>query len=143
MNNEHMRRLIEAYGADPARWPARDCDAAPAVPLDATSALERELQQARALDRALDTAWPTVPLPDRLRARILLQAPQARGFWWTELGQALGGLRLFGPAFACAFSLGLGLAWMLPGQNDPAAAGELEDYLSLAWIDPAVSEELP
>jgi hypothetical protein len=32
---------------------------------------------------------------------------------------------------------------MLPEQPAAGAEGELENYLSLAWIDPANSEELP
>jgi len=143
MNNERIRQLIEAYGADPARWPAADRDAAAAQHAEPTAAVAVELQQARALDCALDAVSPPLALPSGLRARILATAPAPRVAWWFELGQALGGLRLAGPAFACAISLGLGLVWMLPEQPAAGAEGELENYLSLAWIDPANSEELP
>jgi hypothetical protein len=44
--------------------------------------------------------------------------------------------------FACALSLGLGLAWLLPAASTGVDA-ELDDYLALAWIDPDDSEELP
>lgn len=141
MKTERLQALIEAYGADPARWPSAER----AGPLDLSAPdTQHLLQQARTLDAALDAALPAIAAPAALRAHILRAVPQPSRPWWQDLWQALGGLRLAGPAFACAFSLGLGLAWMLPAQSDAAFADhELEDYLAVAWIDPADSEELP
>lgn len=142
MNTERLQTLIEAYGADPARWP--EAERAAAAQLAAASGADTSLQQARALDAELAAALPLPSLPQGLRARILRSAPQPLRPWWHELWQAMGGLRLAGPAFACAFSLGLGLVWMLPSQIDGRVVdSELENYLALAWIDPADSEELP
>lgn len=138
MNPERRQQWIDAYGADPARWPAAERG-----PLDLPAGtVDEALSEAERLERALDAAFEPVTLPLGLRARILASAPQPRRTWWQELAQALGGPRLAGPVFAGALSLGLGLVWLLPGSST-AVDGELDDYLALAWIDPIDSEELP
>lgn len=144
MNPNRVQDLIAAYGADPSRWPQRERLAQEAVQALAAEspALAEALQQAHALDADLDAALP-VPAPlAGLRARILAQVPQPRRAWWRELGLALGGPRLVGPAFACAFSLGLALVWILPPPQADTDS-EIDSWLMLAWIDPADSEELP
>ena len=147
MTPERMQQLIAAYGADPARWPPDER----IDPAELPGALRREVAE---FDADLLNALPDPPLPAGLRARILAAAPavaDARApapppsrSGWRELWQALGGLRLAGPAFACALSLGVGLAWLMPSTSDTAYADQaLEDYLALAWIDPIDSEDLP
>jgi hypothetical protein len=138
MNPDRMQQWIDAYGADPTRWPA-----AARGPTDPPlGAVDEALREARRLEQALDAAFEPVALPLGLRARILASAPQPRRAWWQELAEALGGPRLAGPTFACALSLGLVLLWLLPG-GSAAVDGELDDYLALAWIDPTDSEALP
>jgi hypothetical protein len=134
MSPERLQQLIDAYGADPARGPLaeRGHSDPPAGAVD----------EADALARALDAAFEPVPLPSGLRARVLAAAPKPRRSGWQELAEALGGARLAAPVFACALSLGLGLAWLLPAASTGVDA-ELDDYLALAWIDPDDSEELP
>jgi hypothetical protein len=144
MNPKRMQDLIAAYGADPSRWPQGERLAQEAVQALAAEspALAEALARAHAQDADLDAALP-VPSPSAgLRARILAQSPQPRRAWWRELSLALGGPRLVGPAFACAFSLGLALVWMLPPPQAETDA-EIDSWLALAWIDPADSEELP
>lgn len=66
MTPERLKQILEAYGADPARWPADEREAAARL-----VRAERERDEARALDRALD-AWavPAMRLdPLRLTAR--------------------------------------------------------------------------
>ncbi|SDD60280.1 hypothetical protein [Aquimonas voraii] len=138
MNPQRMQQLIDAYGADATRWPSAEGGRS-ALPIDA---LGRALREADALDRALDASFESMPLPLGLRARILASAPALRRTWWQELAEALGGARLAAPVFACALSLGIGLAWLLPAGGS-AVDGELDNYLALAWIDPTDSEELP
>lgn len=138
MNPQRLQQLIDAYGADPARWPREERGASDA----SSAALGDALREAEALENALDAAFEPVPLPLGLRARVLAAAPRPRRGWWLELAEALGGPRLAAPVFACALSLGLGLAWLLPADG-AAVEGELDNYLALAWIDPTDSEELP
>lgn len=79
---EGLQRLLDVYGADRSRWPARE--RLRYVPLLAESAEARRLMaEARALDALLDEA----PAPDNadleaLAARIMVAAgaaPEARG----------------------------------------------------------------
>lgn len=142
MNTQRLQILIDAYGADPTRWPLTERNAATVL---SESGIESALlQQTRRLDAALDDALPAPTLPLGLRARILQALPQPRQPWWQELWQVMGGFRMAGPAFACAFSLGLALVWMLPAPSEALGNDtDLESYLALAWIDPADSEELP
>lgn len=88
MNTERFETLIAAYGAEPARWPAAEREAARAFMQANRSAAERMLFEARMIDAMLDAA-PRAEAGHDLRARILAAAPKeraARGFslagWW-------------------------------------------------------------
>jgi anti-sigma factor RsiW len=142
MHRHRLEQLIAAYGADPARWPASErkhwIDSALLDPQ-----LAARLDEERALDRQL-AELAAVPTPSQaLAARILAAAPRpARPRWrWSALLSELGGLRLAGPALACALSLGLGLALLLP-TTPPSDDAVVEDWLSLALLDEGVDEEL-
>ena len=148
MNSERLQHLIDAYGADPARWPPAERTAlAAAQPLSAP--LARLLAEAAVLDQAL-SGLPLPELPATLAARVLAAAPQSarhrppapRRSGWRELWDALGGLRLAGPAFAFALSLGLGLGTLIPQAADEPES-DLETYIALAWLDESFDEELP
>jgi len=164
-----LQALIAAYGADPARWPAGE-GATLTAALQADPALRAEWADAQALDAAL-ASLPAPALPESLAARILQQAPAAAQaasalsstpapaaakplpsatnrprprFGWRDLWIELGGLRLAGPAFACALSLGFGLSWLIPTRSlDASAESDLHTYLALAWLDEGFDEELP
>ncbi len=58
MNQYRLQELIEAYGADPARWPADERDAARALLAQSPDALAAQAR-ARRLDEALDGVSPT------------------------------------------------------------------------------------
>jgi hypothetical protein len=70
MNAERQKRLIEAYGADPRRWPAADRG----VAID--GALDDDLTEARALDAWLQASPSPQPSPG-LRDRVMASALEA------------------------------------------------------------------
>lgn len=121
--------LLDAYGAEPRRWPADRRAAAEA--LLARSAEARAMQASAArLDALLDTA-AIEPAPAHLVGRVIAAAPQpkvARGGWFA------GWLK---PATGLAFAAVLGLA--LGGFVSPFDAGSAEladaDSVTLAIGD--------
>jgi len=105
MNIERFKVLVEAYGADPARWPEAERVAALLFAEESEEAREA-LAQAAMFDRVLDAA-ETQPSTRALEDRILATfserktVPVVMTIW--------GGLRWV-QAGALAFSLALGLA---------------------------------
>lgn len=70
MNVQRVRELIEAYGADAARWPEAERDAARAL-ARATPELANALAEAERLDDVLRRSpapWPSAELRDRVIA---------------------------------------------------------------------------
>jgi anti-sigma-K factor RskA len=109
---ERFSELLDAYGADLARWPSAASLSAAQLLVDSDAARQR-LQLARELDAALQLPSPAAPSP-WLRQRILaragsLSAQRATGYGWRELFAELGGWRLAGPSLAVALSLGVAL----------------------------------
>jgi hypothetical protein len=78
MNRERLDELIDAYGADPVRWPAAERAAAQAL-LARTPDARTRLAEAAALDSRLDS-WPgSVPALDPARLAAAASAvPQPR-----------------------------------------------------------------
>lgn len=86
MNHDRLHQLLEAYGADPARWPEGERHLAAHL-ADATGAIAA----ARALDAQLDL-YAAPPASAQLRQSILDRTrslPQARTLslagWFAEL----------------------------------------------------------
>lgn len=75
MDLQRLEALLDAYGADPARWPAAERAAALAL-LAADTAAQARLEQARQLDRALDRLPPAPAPAGDLAARIRAAARQ-------------------------------------------------------------------
>lgn len=75
MNIERIKTIIEAYGADPVRWPHDERTEAIAI-VEGSHELEELVEDARRLDATLDEIAPTTA-PSALRERIL--ANVARG----------------------------------------------------------------
>lgn len=114
MTDTRLQELLASYGADPARWPAPEREAALAL-LQASPAARALRDEAAALDAALDR-W-TVPAPGpALAAQVLAGAPRPsreRLSWLRRLWHELGGWRLAAPAFAASVALGALLpAWL-------------------------------
>ena len=122
MNQERFDLLIQAYGAEPARWPATEREAAARYLAEHPRAAA-PLAAARTLDAMLD-AWAPQQATVALRERILASAPQAgsiethrarpgwrwRGLWLSGAGLAaacaagaITGASLIAPSLANAF----------------------------------------
>jgi hypothetical protein len=75
MDAVRFAALLDAYGADPARWPEDERAAALALLAESADARARQ-HDAATLDAALDAAPPAQP-SDLLLARVLAAAPGA------------------------------------------------------------------
>lgn len=113
MNLDRFATLVEAYGADPHRWPVAERAAAQAL-LAASTEARRLLQQAEALDLVLSVPPAAIEPSDALRARIMAQVTPHRASpqhgWRSQIAEAL--LLLFptGRAVPQLATLGLALA---------------------------------
>jgi hypothetical protein len=109
MDRERFERMIEAYGADPARWP--EGERAVGLRFAAHADMTARLAEERALDAKLD-AWkadkPSLELRARLSASMPRGArPDPKRWWWR--GAAL--------AAACAAGIVAGVSF---GGTSPA-----------------------
>ncbi|MEQ8585911.1 MAG: hypothetical protein RLO01_01985 [Thalassobaculaceae bacterium] len=104
ITRERVLALIEAYGGDPARWPAAEREAAVAR-LSGDSELARAADDARLLDLTLDALPRPCPNP-ALRVR-LNEIPEP-GTGLIEL--IAGWLGLWRPAAGLAAAAALGIA---------------------------------
>jgi hypothetical protein len=144
MSAERFAALAASCGADLARWPQSERDAARAQLRDSASARDLIARQA-ALDALLD-ALPAPALPSAaLRERILADAPRepariSLGAWFASVWGELGGSRRAGPVFAASLALGIALAPMAapidPGWVDIA----IED---IEWSDEDYEDLVP
>lgn len=75
MKAERFQAIVEAYGADPARWPEAERDAALAHADQAGEAAQVVLAEARALDVGL--AGHAAPLPDAAAFARALKGAEA------------------------------------------------------------------
>ncbi|MBC7134933.1 MAG: hypothetical protein H5U25_04705 [Oceanibaculum nanhaiense] len=75
MDLQRLETLLDAYGADPARWPVVERAAALAL-LAIEPAAQARLEQARQLDRVLDRLPPAPAPAGDLAARIRAAARQ-------------------------------------------------------------------
>lgn len=120
LDESRFADLLDAYGGEPARWPAPEREAA--LQLLARSETARAAQrQAAWLDAELDRSV-VAPPSAALRAALIAARPQARAGWrasLAELWRELGGWRLAAPAFAASLALGaVAPAWLVNGAAD-------------------------
>lgn len=112
MNLERFRQIVDAYGADPKRWPAEEGGAAQAFAAENPKLCRPVLDEAGKLDVWLATD-KTEPAGPALTARIVASAPMdrmarpGRRFIWSGLGFA-------GIGFAGALAGALAVAVLLP-----------------------------
>ena len=109
---DRFRDLLDAYGADPHRWPTDRRAAAEAL-VAASVEARAARDEAAALDRMLDLAPAPAPSPE-LMARVLAAAPRGaharRRGWLTRLFAGLDPAGTpFRPAGALAAALILGV----------------------------------
>ncbi len=124
MDRQRFDYLLEAYGADFARWPDGEREAAAAFAAAHAAELTEVLQAARALDAALGTRRVEAPTPDLLSARILAAHKRQRGAGldWRAAA-ALAACAVFGVA------LGYGGGLLAPVADDG-------DYFASAFETP-------
>lgn len=136
MDLQRLSELLDAYGANPERWPVTERDAALAL-LASSGEARTQQRMAAMLDAELDL-HPVTPPSTALRAAVIASIPQPRRGWVRSLGdlwRELGGWQLAGPAFAASLALGALLPiWLedaapdLP-EEDLIAAMQLIDEL--------------
>lgn len=137
MDLTRFSELLDAYGADPRRWPAAERSAAQDLLAGCAQALELQ-RKAALLDEALDQYLPAPPAP-ALRQKLLGAVPLPRPGWrdaMTVFWRDLGGWRLAGPAFAASLALGA----LLPSWLDETAV-DLPDEDLIAAVQ--LVDELP
>lgn len=120
ITNERFRELLDAYGANPMRWPETEREAALAL-VEASAEARGLRDEVAAFDRLIDLA-DTAPATAKLEARILATFPpssRASGLR-AFLAGLIPGHPVWVPASALALSLALGLA---VGAFVPAIAG--------------------
>lgn len=143
MNNDRIRELLDAYGADPRRWPARE-QAVFAEFFDPGGEAARWLAEARALDAVFDRyEVPALDVTTRVMA-ALPRPPLERFLSWLLPTDPRHAWR---PALAATLPLALGVAI---GLADPqATAGDetwaieerdlllspLEGRLEVSWYE--------
>ena len=154
MDKKRLSAIFEAYGADPAHWPASERDAALALAAS-DSAFASELRAAAGLDRLLAKV-PAGVAGNALRARILETAPPPRMRTLAKGGRRGGALPGFGemiriPSFggaviarpvailAIAICLGLGAGALLPSGVDAASSDS--EVLSALWGNSAITSD--
>ncbi len=115
MESARFEALIASWGADPARWPAGEADAARRHLAASPEAAARLAAEAR-LDALLDgVAVPTAPAA--LVGRLLAEAPAAP----APRGLLAPLLVFWRPASGLALAAALGLAVGLSGLDRPEA----------------------
>ncbi|MEZ6022872.1 MAG: hypothetical protein R3C16_05545 [Hyphomonadaceae bacterium] len=128
MNRERFEVLLEAYGADFARWPEAERAAGEAFAAAHVDAVSVLIAEARGLDAVLDTARIDLPEPDLLRRRIVAKAPRA--------GRPMGLDRRLGWALAACAVFGIVLGYG-GGMLAPVAEGD-DAYFTMAFEAPFV-----
>ncbi|MEO5365257.1 MAG: hypothetical protein H7831_02665 [Magnetococcus sp. WYHC-3] len=128
---ERTRTVLQAYGANPQRWPPSDRAAVAA--LVAQHAELRQLAREEAsMDVWLEQAFPALP-DAALVARILAAAPQPsppwqeRLAWWLPLP-----LPVLSWIWALALALGIWGGTAVPQWPTGVAAGEDLEFLQAA-----------
>lgn len=122
MRPERFAALLDAYGAEPRRWPDEERRAALEY-LMTTPDARRLRAEAAELDRLLDAA-PAAPPTAALRERVLGEAPVRR---------SSGERRFVAGALAASLLLGFVVGATLQPQT-PAGVDEA-DFLRLAQLD--------
>jgi hypothetical protein len=121
MTTERVRTLIDAYGADPERWPADDRDAARRL-VEADPVLSAELADAASFDELLDALPAPAPRP-ALRVALNAIPDRARLRWSDRLATLWPFGAPWGPAagLVAAALFGVVIGVTVP---DPAAVSD-------------------
>jgi hypothetical protein len=126
MDPGRLSELIDAYGADPRRWPQSERDAAETL-LAASQEAQALRAEAAALDALLDLSAAPDPSPE-LQAAILAGAQPPSGWrrWLADfwpVGPAWQPASAFAAAIVLGVAVGIGAPEIvLPDANDGAIA---------------------
>jgi hypothetical protein len=132
MNEARLRELLEAYGADAARWPMEERADATAWLAAHPGALDEALAQARAIDAALALDTRAQAASTDLAARVLAAAPNVVPFRRRQVGGF--SMRAVAALAACALvGVALGFGSVGGGGDDLTADADaiLGDAFSL------------
>lgn len=124
MDRTRFDQLLEAYGADFARWPAGERAAGAAFATEHAGEVAQAMREARALDAALDAARGAHADVAALGARVLAAAPRPPQGFDRRAGWALAACAVFGVL------LGYG-----GGLLAPASAPD-DEYFTMAFEAP-------
>ena len=127
MTETRFRELLDAYGADPRRWPADERGAAEAF--SASAQAQTSLAEARQLDAALE-AFASPGPSFELRQAVLAAAPRGRSSPFSRV-RPFGLWSGAGWAAAAAAGVVLGVSLGQQLVRDWEAAGALEQ--ASAW----------
>lgn len=115
MDRQRFEHLLEAYGADFARWPAEERQAGEAYAAAHADEVEMLSADERALDALLDAHRVAVAAPELLAARVLAAHKRQRSAVDWRAVAALAACAVFG--VLVGYSGGL----MAPVADDEAA----------------------
>ncbi len=115
MDRQRFEHLLEAYGADFVRWPAEERAAGAAYAAANAGEVAALLDDARAIDAALDTRRAPADAPELLAARILAAHKKQRSVVDWRAVAALAACAVFGVV------IGYGGGLMAPVADDEAA----------------------
>lgn len=136
---ERFTALVEAWGADPARWPAAERPAALAL-LETSTAARAVVEREKRLDLALDLTPPAAPPPAALARRLAGLAADPRSLW-TDLLALFGGWRPAAAALALCIAAGVVLGTAVPtaqeAETQVVYEAALPDYaqLTTSYLD--------
>jgi hypothetical protein len=132
MNRNRFFAILEAFGAEPRRWPTAE-RAEALVFAGADAEAGAALRRAEELDGLLDESRPLAPSP-ALRRRIVEAAPQPRvrrsALRWFAPGAGLAAAGVAGLVF--------GVSLLAPPEAAPdALLADLDTYEVLGGFEPA------
>lgn len=127
MSIARLQQLLDAWGGNPARWPADERDAALALCAQEPRALQLQ-REALELDVALAALPAPAAPPAWLAARVLARVPVRPDSFWRWLG----GWPMLAPTAALALAGGIALGLQL-GPIDSADQPS-DEWLALAGL---------
>ena len=148
MNHERLQALLDAFGANPDRWPDEEREAALHL-LETDPALRESAERQAQLDLALGSWEPEVPALNlqALNARLAQTSRQDmldRILAWLIPEETL---TLWRPAFAAACTLALGIALgstlNLNADAEDEFAQSWDDELYLLALETPADEDIP
>ena len=135
MNRERFLAMIEAYGAEPRRWPAAERAAGVAF-AEADAKAAAALRDAARFDGVLDESRPLAPSP-ALRRRVVDAAPRPRvrrsPLRWFAPGAGLAAAGVAGVVF--------GASLLAPEPATESLLAEADSYEILGGFE-AAEEQL-